>query len=149
MISWMVIQNRMPTFDRLASWGLMVDETCSCCANGRETKDHIFIECAFAKQVWMEIHKLCGIIRPLMNWPVEIHWAVNKFKGKALLSMILRLAWMACISHVWHERNVRVYGKGTQIVQQIVNRVKEEVTLKHTGIKKVAADAVNKKISHT
>ena len=42
-ISWMEILNRLPTMDKLTSWGLEVRELCGFCQTEMETRDHIFL----------------------------------------------------------------------------------------------------------
>ena len=37
-ISWMAILNRLPTKERIKSWGLEVEETCVLCRNAAETR---------------------------------------------------------------------------------------------------------------
>ena len=49
-------------------------------------------------------------IVPTDNWSSlgtkfwRVFWAKERFKGKALISVILRLAWSAYIYHLWRER---------------------------------------------
>lgn len=41
-ICWLAILDRLPTSDRLNSWGLNVQEDCILCNTGKEFRDHIF-----------------------------------------------------------------------------------------------------------
>ena len=61
----MVVLNRLPTMDRLASWGMGVDELCRFCQHEKETRDHIFFGCTFAKCVWKKVLEICGLSREI------------------------------------------------------------------------------------
>ncbi|XVF65456.1 hypothetical protein PTKIN_Ptkin09bG0250800 [Pterospermum kingtungense] len=90
IISWMALRNRLPTLDRLSSWGIATDGVCKLCCDALESRDHIFFECPYSKQVWNEILRLCNLSRAVHKWNTELQWAVQKLKGKALISMVLR-----------------------------------------------------------
>ncbi|XP_039036060.1 uncharacterized protein LOC120172731 [Hibiscus syriacus] len=51
LISWMVILEWLPTKDRLVRFGLATDNVCGLCGFGIESRDHLFAECSFAKEV--------------------------------------------------------------------------------------------------
>ncbi|XVE83810.1 hypothetical protein DITRI_Ditri16bG0117100 [Diplodiscus trichospermus] len=92
IIAWMAILDRLPTKDRLATWGLEVDVGCVLCEREVESRDHIFFGCCYSKAVWKEILKLCGLERGVLTWNKELSWAVNKLKARSLILMVMRLA---------------------------------------------------------
>lgn len=49
---WATVQNRLPTRDRLCSWGLNVRDVCLLCGIEPESKKHLFFSCTFSTQVW-------------------------------------------------------------------------------------------------
>lgn len=51
-ISWLAIQNRLPTKDRLISWGCRLDSVCVLCGVADETKDHIYVDCSYSMILW-------------------------------------------------------------------------------------------------
>ena len=58
----------------------------------------------------MNVLKLCNLRREVGSWSEELQWAVKRMKGRALIFLILRLAWRACIYFIWKERNQRLYN---------------------------------------
>ena len=48
-ISWMAILNRLPTKERIKSWGLEVEETCILCRNAAKTREHFLFGCDFLR----------------------------------------------------------------------------------------------------
>ena len=69
-------------------WGIGVDEACSFCQQEKETRDHVFFGCTFAKSVWERVMQLCGLCRGIGSWDEELKWAVMKIKGKVVVSII-------------------------------------------------------------
>lgn len=51
-ILWLAIQNRLPTKDRLISWHLDIDGTCSLCNQATESVARLFLSSDFASTIW-------------------------------------------------------------------------------------------------
>ncbi|XP_019240895.1 PREDICTED: uncharacterized protein LOC109220885 [Nicotiana attenuata] len=48
---WLQMQNRLLTVDRLKKWGIQGEDRCSLCEKEEETRDHIYVECTYTKEV--------------------------------------------------------------------------------------------------
>ena len=92
LITWMAILNRLPTMDRLEAWGMEVVALCRLCHTGSESRDHLFFCCSYSMSIWKEVLKLCGLGRTIGSWSEELRWVSIKLKGKALISIVLRIA---------------------------------------------------------
>ena len=92
LITWMAILNRLPTMDRLEAWEMEVVALCGLCQNERKSRDHLFFYCSYSISIWKEVLRLCGLGRTIGNWSDELRWVSKKFKGKALISIVLRIA---------------------------------------------------------
>ena len=145
-ISWMAILNRLPTMDRLNSWGMNVRGTCCHCQVEEETRDHLFFGCTYARDIWQKILQLCGLHRDVGSWEEELTWAVQRIKGKALISIILRIAWKAFIYFVWKERNRRLHNELAETAMQLLERVKDVVRIKLADLTNVMDDDVNRRL---
>ena len=98
-------------------------------------------------KVYMEAHfATCGLHREVGGWHEELRWVVRRIKGRALISIILNIAWKACIYHVWCERNGRLHSQPSNSLLQILEKIKEIVCIKLNGVNKVAADDVNRRL---
>ncbi|XVF58702.1 hypothetical protein PTKIN_Ptkin07bG0087500 [Pterospermum kingtungense] len=97
IISWMALLNRLPTLKRLVYWGIVDNDICRLCSTEVEDRDHMFFSCYFFQQIWTTILNLYGLNTSACDWNSTLDWAIQKFKGKALQSIILRLAWRASI----------------------------------------------------
>ncbi|KAG2313746.1 hypothetical protein Bca52824_025303 [Brassica carinata] len=51
-VAWMAILSRLPTKDRLYSWGINVHTLCVLCFSGQESHQHLFFTCPFVLAVW-------------------------------------------------------------------------------------------------
>ncbi|XP_022772119.1 uncharacterized protein LOC111314763 [Durio zibethinus] len=63
-----LLQIRLPMKDRLRSWGMRIDSRCNLCYNEDETRDHVYFECVYSKEVWQKILQLCNIDRRVRSW---------------------------------------------------------------------------------
>ena len=54
-IAWLAILGRLPTRDRLSTWGLTVPLSCVLCSTGIEFHDHMFFQCPCATAVWTRL----------------------------------------------------------------------------------------------
>ena len=61
VIAWMAILNRLPTIDRLQSWGIEARDCCALCKQDQETRDHLFFGCSFSRAIWKKVLVLCGL----------------------------------------------------------------------------------------
>ena len=56
---WVAHQDRLPTRQRLAQWGIPVPLTCCLCNTYAENRDHLFLRCEWSEQLWyMVLHRL-------------------------------------------------------------------------------------------
>ena len=143
VIAWMAILNRLPTKDRLRTWGFDIAGDCPLCKQEQETRNHLFFECSFSKAIWKMILTLCDLRRDTSCWNQELKWASQRLKGKALISTLLRIGWNAYIYHMWKERNNRLFSQKEETKEQILEHVKETVRHRIAKLKNVAKDPIN------
>ena len=94
------------------------------------------------------ILQFCGLNKKVLNWSGELEWAIKKLKGKALISIVLRLAWRAIIYYIWRERNRRMHDNTAEDPNQIVEHVKSVVRIRLISLKNISNDPVNCIICH-
>ena len=103
VIVWMVVLNRLPTLDRLLSWGIVTRGECCLCHEVIETRNHVFLNCHYSMEIWRMILSHYGISRVIGRWEEELKWVISSAKGKKLTSAILIVAWRAHIYHIWKD----------------------------------------------
>ena len=146
VIVWMAILNRLPTMDRLISWGIETSGTCCLCQEEVETRDHVFFECNYSKETWRMILSHCGINRVIGKWEEELQWVVRNTKGKKLNSAILIVAWRAHIYHIWREHNGRMHSQSRRTLVQIFEQIQNDVRIRLAGLRKFTATSVNSQL---
>ena len=108
-ISWTAFLGRLPTRDRLISWGLSVPPGCVLCSNANESHSHLFFECAFATAVW---NRFCG--RYMASPPASLDAVValcRHLQGPQVqrVVVILKLLSQVIVYNLWRERNGRIF----------------------------------------
>ncbi|XP_021293750.1 uncharacterized protein LOC110423743 [Herrania umbratica] len=121
----MAILNRLPTRDRLLSWGISVRSECALCNQDLETRYHLFLSCDHSKHIWKRVLQTCAIQRDVAYWNGDLHWAVHRLREKALISVILHRAWSAFVYYFWRERynrvNVQAASLGSKVHKLITD----------------------------
>ena len=108
-ITWLSMLARLPTRDRLLSWGLNVPSACVLCDNGVESHSHLFFECSYATAVWS---CFCG--RFLDSPPVALSSIVSylhQLQGShsASAGIVIKLLLQVIVYQLWRERNMRIF----------------------------------------
>ncbi|CAI8611566.1 unnamed protein product [Vicia faba] len=99
---WRLAKNILPTKDNLRKKGILLDETCSLCNSAPETALHLFMDCAFARQVFsssvLSYHILENM--DICNW-LRSMLVCGDFLSAQILSSL--------IHKVWTARNMQLY----------------------------------------
>ena len=143
VITWLAILNRLPTVDRLKAWGIDKDGLCTLCKQEQESRDHLFFECSYSKAVLKKVLQLCGLNREVLDWKREFAWAVQRIKGKTLITRILKIGWNAYIYCIWKERNSKVFVQTEESAEQILEQIKISVRFRLAGLRDVATNSIN------
>ncbi|KAE8696229.1 Zinc finger family protein, putative isoform 1 [Hibiscus syriacus] len=62
LMAWMVLLDRLPSKDRLGRFGIVVSNSlCVLCGVGQESRNHIFLECPFASEIWCVVMRDCEL----------------------------------------------------------------------------------------
>ncbi|KAG4120157.1 hypothetical protein ERO13_D11G126150v2, partial [Gossypium hirsutum] len=59
--------------------------------------------------------------------------AIKKLKGRSLITLILKIAWNACIYLIWRERNYRQFQGIQRNEEHVVNSIQGIVRIKLLG----------------
>jgi hypothetical protein len=119
----LVVHKRCWTTDRLAKRGLPHSEICPLCDQAEETISHLLVGCVFARQVWVSIFQLLGIVQlapdlfvgHFSGWWRKVIRAVPKEACKGLNSLIILVAW-----EIWKHRNDCVFKNSRPSLQVVL-----------------------------
>ncbi|XP_009103797.1 uncharacterized protein LOC103829862 [Brassica rapa] len=121
-ITWTAFLRRLPTRDRLISWGLSLPSGCVLCTSADESHSHLFFECSFAVALW---NRFCG--RYLASPPNSVAAVVarcQQLQGPhaSRAVAVLKLLNQVIIYNLWRERNARIF-KDTALSPEAFFRV--------------------------
>lgn len=112
--TWLLLQNRIWTADRLLQRGWPNEYFCPLCVRNLETVSHLFTECPFSRDLWTRVSTWAAypIIAPsawttdeIQSWFLGLTEATN---ASGLRSLIILVIWT-----IWRERNARIF-RGTR-----------------------------------
>ncbi|XP_020271065.1 uncharacterized protein LOC109846253 [Asparagus officinalis] len=126
VISWLAVQDRLLTQDKLIRRGLIQTNQCFLCSGAEaESRNHLFFNCKFSKEVWNNIMGwLCFKWRSC-DWNQVLNWYCFRLRGGRFKHNIKRLALTASIYSIWMERNGRLFNQKSRTVDQLVKLIKE------------------------
>lgn len=122
---WLVIQNRIPTRDRLIQWGLQVDQSCLLCNRNRESRDHLFFSCDFSYKLWELVTRRLGI-SPSRDWENTLAQMVSLSLPLPQRLLVL-LAWQSVVYWLWNERNTRLHANTYRSTDQIFKLIDRQL----------------------
>lgn len=126
-ITWLAIQNRLHTKDRLLKWNMNCDPMCVLCRTHQETVHHLFFECTYSRKIWGRIMDILKISRQIKAWEEEVEWVIKKSRlGKSKHKLTI-MCFCEAIYTIWLQRNSQVFKdchvNDTQAVRMIIFRV--------------------------
>lgn len=115
--AWLVIQNRLPTRDRMLSWGLQVDGQCLLCNGSAESRDHIYFSCNYSFNLWELVMRRLELV-PLRSWQDTLI-QLQGLPPPTTQRLLSLLAWQGTLYWLWNERNTRLHAKTFRSVDQL------------------------------
>ncbi|KAE8697193.1 hypothetical protein F3Y22_tig00110627pilonHSYRG00026 [Hibiscus syriacus] len=129
LITWMAFLDKLPTNVRLQHIGLINESHCIFCNYDLETSEHLFLKCPTAVFIWKVVFSFSGLVFPDCSWDVFTVWASSTWKGKSLLTLIMKIAFNATVYMIWEERNKRVFQQRARSAEDIIQAIKNTVSL--------------------
>ncbi|XP_019058995.1 PREDICTED: uncharacterized protein LOC109117009 [Tarenaya hassleriana] len=108
-ISWLAVKKRLPTRDRLLSWGLNTPPDCLLCGSEIETTHHIFFGCDFSNEIWTSLLVSCPLSDCLASSLQEVLIWANRCSNDPTIRLMVKLLLQAAIYLIWRERNTRLH----------------------------------------
>jgi hypothetical protein len=104
LFCWLMIENRILTWDNLIKRGFVGPSRCFLCGKGEETINHLMVKCPFTRDVWNYLLKVLKVQRiwdcrqlseSFQNW--------NKVKDN-WLELPCYICW-----EIWRQRNLIIF----------------------------------------
>ncbi|XP_019255001.1 PREDICTED: uncharacterized protein LOC109233569 [Nicotiana attenuata] len=107
----LLMHGRLQTADRLKKWKIQVDEICCFCKLALETKEHLFAECVYGRDLWNMLMQWIQMQVSLPSWAEWQQWIIQKTKGRSQMARILKMIVAEYVYTLWIERNARIFEK--------------------------------------
>lgn len=107
----------------LLSWNLSIDGICGLCQMHDENLPHLFFSCMFSGEVWSSVLQHLGVIRSIMPWHEEVHWAVKKSRSTKKENCSYNIAFLETVYCIWLQRNSKLFSDHVDHVRGVVNRI--------------------------
>ncbi|KAK4726912.1 hypothetical protein R3W88_031829 [Solanum pinnatisectum] len=109
---WLALHQRLPTVDKLQSFGLDVPKACILCAAPVETLTHLLFDCPITNSLWSRMLKWAGEHRPIGYSQVEVAHAVKWAKKSSGNGGILSSLFAMVVTVIWRGRNLMRFQRG-------------------------------------
>ncbi|XP_020254117.1 uncharacterized protein LOC109831192 [Asparagus officinalis] len=127
-ISWLAIQNRLLTQDRLLKRGIISSNQCCLCTGQiSESRDHLFFECTFSSYIWNSIMDWMNFKKKSCNWNQVWNW-FSSMRGKSLQVKLRRLVLTTTIYCIWRERNARLFTQKISTADHLIKVIMFEAS---------------------
>ena len=128
--TWLAMQNRLTTGVRMRTWNTLVDTPCKFCVEPVETRNHLFFQCRYSKQVWEKLTK--GLIQGhyTSSWDRIVLLITGSSLGRKQL-LLLRYTFQIAVHTIWREKNNHMRGEDTAsaIGNNIDKNIRNRITL--------------------
>ncbi|XP_020254198.1 uncharacterized protein LOC109831277 [Asparagus officinalis] len=127
-ISWLAVQDRLLTQDKLIRRGIIQTNQCILCSGAEvECRNHIFFDCKFSQDVWNKIMDWLCFKWRCCDWNQLLNWYSFSLLGKSFKHSVKRMAFTSSIYNIWMERNVRIFNQKCKTVEQLVKLIKVDL----------------------
>lgn len=109
-ILWLVLLRRLPTRDRLRSWGMNVPDLCPLCSADEESHTHLFFACPFFEDLWRHFtssiftHQYDCSTYQILDVILDPVFSASRHK-----LTITKLLFQVIVYSIWRERNARIF----------------------------------------
>ncbi|GJW58161.1 RNA-directed DNA polymerase, eukaryota, reverse transcriptase zinc-binding domain protein [Tanacetum coccineum] len=142
-VTWLAIQERLMTQDRIKILKPNKDLKCSLCNSCIDSHDHLFFTCEFSKEVWNELQNMLNV-RLSVRWNTIIREMVALPINRNIWSIVRRIVLNAAVYYIWQERNHRIFKNEKRDKEAIINLIKENTMMKLMGLKVKDSSTVKK-----
>ncbi|KAF7134951.1 hypothetical protein RHSIM_Rhsim08G0071900 [Rhododendron simsii] len=88
-VLWLAVQAKLGTKDKLANWGMQVEDKCVLRNDARDTHHHLFFQCPFSSMVWQQV-PVRTLAPGIPNTLIDIvDWLVQYGKSKVFRNLVL------------------------------------------------------------
>ncbi|KAL2904979.1 LINE-1 retrotransposable element ORF2 protein [Bienertia sinuspersici] len=128
--TWIAVQGRLPSADRMVKMGSQMEKTCPLCSHDEESIHHLFFECSYSQDILNDIKQWLGITIQSNQLLNILKWIRRKRRSMEMQKSVWNSAITAAVFYIWKARNEERHGKKKLKCQQVVKQIKQNVKSK-------------------
>ncbi|XP_021990334.1 uncharacterized protein LOC110886795 [Helianthus annuus] len=137
---WLVFRRKLLTQDIILQWDWsrrknMNMMCCLMCYEDNDSHNHLFFECNYSTQVWINVRGKGGMNTVSPEWEPIVSWLAARASSKSAINFISRLIVAASIYFVWQERNASIIKNQTRPPDVLSDLIVQTVRYKLMGVK--------------
>ncbi|XP_042487907.1 uncharacterized protein LOC122068127 [Macadamia integrifolia] len=123
--------------------GIALVSRCSLCGVEAETMVHIFLQCSFAKELWMFFSGCVNVVRKKLDSMADfLQWWKRKLKI-VCCKEVWALGLITVADHIWHKRNNRRHEGKVRPINFIKQMILEDIKCSKPSTKGDVKTAAN------
>ncbi|CAN1274793.1 hypothetical protein LINPERPRIM_LOCUS15521, partial [Linum perenne] len=122
-----VFHKKIATVDNLQRRGFSLANKCVLCCSAHESVNHIFIQCAFASEIWKKLSSTLSIYGPRHS---DVRDFISEWKGLNCVSEFtpaLKMLMHSTFWLIWKERNNRIFDDSASSASTTLRKITFDV----------------------
>jgi len=103
MLAWRLMQDKIPTNDKLKHRGFIMASICSLCSTSDESSSHLFFSCPFALKIWAWLASILNISLHVNSAEDILSICNRNFTPQC--KMVIKASIINIIHSIWYTRN--------------------------------------------
>ncbi|KAJ8425472.1 hypothetical protein Cgig2_001061 [Carnegiea gigantea] len=124
---WLFMHSRLPVLQRIGRYTAIPSTDYLMCQQGPETHEHLFFECAYAKNIWNQLCAEWNIILQLEGKEAFITSLLKMSKPRKMRSL-LQASVSTVIYLIWLARNRKFFKNIIYPAQEILKETRRQLT---------------------
>lgn len=125
-MSWLAMHNRISTGDRMLIWGNVTNPGCILCQHQLETREHLFFDCRYSKEIWLNLTCKLFPSRSSSRWQ-DVTALLSDPSLPKLELYLLRYSFQVTLYSVWRERNNRRHGAPPTLPSAMIRVIDRQI----------------------
>ncbi|XP_048489869.1 uncharacterized protein LOC125491841 [Beta vulgaris subsp. vulgaris] len=134
VISWLAIQGRLKTADRLCKMGVITDDQCKLCCEHTESHQHLFLQCSYVKRFLKYVFEWLGF-KSRQDQLLRLMMMMNSRRGKSrVVKQIHAAVITASVYYVWWVRNEVQWNMIVWRPEKLYRIIRECIVMRVTSV---------------
>ncbi|XP_021719184.1 uncharacterized protein LOC110686882 [Chenopodium quinoa] len=131
-ITWLALQSRIVTKDRLIQWNINCDPLCFFCQKFDESVAHLFFSYSYSREIWQKILGLLKIQKIVQSFDLEQQWATRYCRKSSRKCRLYFKFFVETVHNIWFQRNNLIFNGSCQPADLVFKDIDYRVVVRCT-----------------